>query len=39
MCASFLETIGWRWAFYIQAMLLMPSLIGIILIPIEYVDI
>ena len=39
MCASFLETIGWRWAFYIQAMLLMPSLIGMWIIPIEYVDI
>jgi len=39
MCASLLENLGWRWAFYIQAMLLCPSFIGILLTPSKYFDI
>ena len=36
LTAVFLDNIGWRWAFYIQAMLLCPSLIGIFIVPNEY---
>ena len=39
MCAAFLENIGWRWAFYVQACLLVPSFIGIMLIPSSYMDV
>jgi hypothetical protein len=39
MCAAFLDTIGWKWAFYIQAMLLMPSFCGILFFPAKYFDI
>ena len=38
ICASFLETIGWRWAFYIQSMLLVPSFMVLFCIPRKYVD-
>lgn len=30
---------GWQWAFYIQAALLLPSFIGIVLTPTQYIDI
>ena len=39
MCAAFLETIGWRWAFYIQAMLLVPSFLVLFTMPRKYVDV
>jgi MFS family permease len=39
MAAVFLDNIGWRWAFYIQAILLCPSMIGLVLIPFEYFDV
>lgn len=38
MCATFLENIGWRWAFYIQSILLLPSVVVIFVIPRKYVD-
>lgn len=34
-----LVIMGWQYAFYIQAALLMPSFIGIILTPNQYIDI
>lgn len=39
MCAGFLSSLGWRWAFYVQAILLTPSLIAIFLIPRKYIDV
>ena len=39
LCATFLNTIGWRWSFDIQALLLTPSLLGLIAIPSKYFDI
>ena len=36
MTAFFVENIGWRWSFYIQSILLVPSLIGIVLCPSKY---
>ena len=39
MTAVFLDNIGWRWAFYVQSILLLPSMIGIIVIPFEYFDV
>ncbi len=39
MSAAFLENIGWRFAFYIQATLMIPSLIYMLLIPEKYMDI
>lgn len=39
MTAVFLDNIGWRWAFYIQSILLLPSMVGIVLIPFEYFDV
>ena len=37
--AAFLENIGWRWAFYTQSVLLLPSLLGIFISPKKYVDV
>lgn len=39
MCAAFLDNIGWKWAFYIQAILLIPSFVGILSFPAKYFDI
>mmetsp|Transcript_23060 Transcript_23060/g.35690 ORF Transcript_23060/g.35690 Transcript_23060/m.35690 type:complete len:129 (-) Transcript_23060:877-1263(-) len=39
LCASFLNNIGWRWAFYVQSFLLMPSLIGIFMTSSKYIDV
>jgi MFS family permease len=39
MCAAFLNNVGWRWAFYIQSVLLLPSLFGIIMTPRKYLDV
>ena len=39
MCAAFLENIGWRWAFYIQSMLLVPSFLVLFTMPRKYVDV
>ena len=38
MAASLQNNLGWRWAFYIQALLLLPSMIGLILTPSKYFD-
>jgi MFS family permease len=38
MAASLQDNIGWRWAFYIQAILLIPSMIGLIFTPTKYFD-
>lgn len=39
MCAAFQNNIGWKWAFYVQALLLCPSFIGLVVIPSKYFDI
>ena len=39
LTAIVLDNIGWRYAFYIQALLLTPSMIGIIMTPYEYFDV
>lgn len=39
MCAGLMENAGWRWAFYIQAFLLIPSFLGLIFIPGDYFDV
>ena len=39
LCAGFQETIGWRWAFYIQAICLGPCLLSIICVPLRYLNI
>lgn len=39
LTAAMLENIGWRWAFYTQSFLLLPSLIGIFITPLKYVDV
>ena len=39
LCASFLENVGWKLAFYIQALLLMPSFLAILYFPAKYFDI
>ena len=39
MSAVFLENIGWRFAFYIKAALMIPSLICMLMIPAKYMDI
>lgn len=39
LCASFLDNIGWKWAFYIQSILLMPSFLGILYFDKMYFDI
>lgn len=33
LCASLLENIGWRFAFYIQSFFLIPSFFGVLMIP------
>jgi predicted MFS family arabinose efflux permease len=33
MTALFLENIGWRGSFYVQSVLLLPSLIGLVMTP------
>lgn len=38
ICASFLDTVGWRWAFYIQSVLLVPSCMVLFCMPRKYVD-
>ena len=39
MCAAMQHNIGWRWAFYIQAILLMPSMISLTFMPLKYFDV
>ena len=40
MCALMIDTvIGWRLAFYIQAGMLIPVLVGIFVCPNQYIDI
>lgn len=39
MTASILENLGWRWSFYFQTLSLLPSMIGIIIIPSKYFDV
>ena len=39
MCAVFQENIGWRYAFYIQSVLLIPVLFLIVSTPERYMDI
>ena len=39
MCAAMQHNIGWRWSFYIQAILLMPSMVSLIFIPFKYFDV
>jgi hypothetical protein len=39
MCAVFQENIGWRWAFYVQSILLLPCIISIAMTPSRYMDI
>jgi predicted MFS family arabinose efflux permease len=33
LCACLLENIGWRFAFYIQSFCLIPSYLGVLMIP------
>jgi MFS family permease len=39
MCAIMLENLGWRYAFYIQSLLLIPCLVGMLITPARYMDI
>lgn len=34
--AALQESIGWKWAFYIQAMLLLPTMLTLICTPSKY---
>jgi MFS family permease len=38
ICAGFVKNIGWRWSFYITAMLLFPCLVGLLLMPDKYLN-
>jgi len=38
LAACLQHNIGWRWAFYIQAFFLIPSMIGLIFTPSKYFD-
>ena len=33
------DTVGWRWAFYIQAVLLCPNILVILTVPDSYLDV
>ena len=39
LCATLIENIGWRWAFYIQSACLLPCLLSLVCTPIRYLDI
>ena len=39
MCAIMLDNLGWRYAFYVQSLVMIPCLIGIFMIPSRYFDI
>ena len=39
ICASIQNSIGWRWAFYIQSIMIFPCIVAIMLAPPEYMDI
>jgi len=39
MSAAFLNNLGWRWAFYVQAVLMLPCMIIMFAIPSKYMDI
>ena len=39
ICASIQNNIGWRWAFYIQSIMIFPCIVAIILAQPEYMDI
>lgn len=39
IAAGLQDNIGWRWAFYLQTMSLVPPLVGLIVIPSKYYDI
>jgi len=39
MTAFFLDNIGWRWAFYIQSFLLLPSMVGLLMTPKMYFNV
>jgi len=39
LSASFLDNIGWRWAFYVQSIMMIPSFLGILWTPYEYFDV
>lgn len=38
LAAALQNNIGWRWAFYIQSFLLLPSMIGLMFTPPKYFD-
>lgn len=38
MAAGLQDNIGWRWAFYIQSIFLLPSMIGLLFTPTKYFD-
>ena len=39
LCAVFAENIGWKWAFYIQSLCLLPCFLGLVFTPLRYLDI
>ena len=39
MTANFLNNWGWRATFYVQAAMLFPSMVGMIITPSKYMDI
>lgn len=38
MAALIQDSIGWRWCFYIQAFMILPGGVGILIIPQKYMD-
>jgi len=39
LCATIQNNLGWRWAFYIQAIAIFPCIVSILITPKEYMDI
>ena len=38
LAASIQDGLGWRWCFYIQAIMMLPTSVGIVIIPGKYMD-
>jgi len=39
LAAYIQDNIGWRWAFYIQAFMMIPAMLGVFIVPGKYMDI